>query len=402
MKASCMIVLFWILTFGFFFPDDCVRAASSETSISEGNEESGGIGKELMDGFGYSVRVLGYGVVTDIRNTPVTFGREKDLGLSTYKLETDLRPDLRLDFRRLELGVKPRFNFFWEKWEEGSLDGDSRATDDIYVNEWLARCKIMDNLFASYGRENLQWGPSYLLSPSNPFIRNNGKNNPKIEVAGTDFARTVWIPSAAWSVSLIANTEEGEEKLFEGFERGYAAKVDYTGDKRFFSLIPQYQEDGDVWMGYYGGWNVSDALLLHSEGRVSDDEFQLLGGASYTLELGPTLTAEYYHNSSGSRVDPIWLAFPPYGDVSPDDQLYRKNYILLQAMDNRIKDVFSITLRWICDLDDGSSRSIAILEYDLTNHIQLYTIGAYDSGGSNDEFGSAIKYSSFTGIQYVF
>jgi hypothetical protein len=49
----------------------------------------------------------------------------------------------------------------------------------------------MKNLYLSYGRENLQWGPSYLFSPSNPFFHDNGRSNPKKEIPGMDFARLV-------------------------------------------------------------------------------------------------------------------------------------------------------------------------------------------------------------------
>jgi hypothetical protein len=33
-----------------------------------------------------------------------------------------------------------------------------------------ARLRLTECLFVSYGRENLQWGPSALFSPSNPFF----------------------------------------------------------------------------------------------------------------------------------------------------------------------------------------------------------------------------------------
>ena len=76
----------------------------------------------------------------------------------------------------------------------------------VFVNEWFFRYRLTDRFFASYGRENLQWGPSFLISPSNPFIERNGKNNPYLEVPGLDYAKINWIVDSSWSAQLIANT----------------------------------------------------------------------------------------------------------------------------------------------------------------------------------------------------
>ena len=71
---------------------------------------------------------------------------------------------------------------------------------------------MRENLFVSYGRENLQWGPSFLFSPSNPFFQDNGRRNTYLEVPGMDFGRLVFIPASAWAISFIANTGEGLNK----------------------------------------------------------------------------------------------------------------------------------------------------------------------------------------------
>lgn len=387
---------------------------------SKGREGARSFQQELADGFRYSIRVLGFGIVRDPVESPLTFGSVSIPGalvpigperfdrvdsslLNSYQLEADIRPDFYLDYRQLGLMVKPRFDFMWKKWDEGPKDGETSETSDIYVNEWLARIKFQDSLFLSYGRENLQWGPSYLFSPSNPFIRNNNRNNPYVEVRGADFARAVWTPSYNWSTSFIANTDDGEHDYSGEFDEGYAVKIDYTGEKKFFSLIPQYNYDEDFYLGFFAGWNLTDAFLAYSDGRFNDKDYQFLFGGSYTLRGGQILTAEYYHNSEGSRDEPFFTIFPPFGDIEDlNEPYFRKNYLLLQFSDTEIRDVLDITLRWIADLDDGSTRSVAIFSYEVGDHMELFTVGAYDSGGSDEEFGSVIQYSVFAGVQYTF
>ena len=140
----------------------------------------------------------------------------------------------------------------------------------MYVNEWLVRLKARDNLFVSYGRENLQWGPSFLFSPSNPFFQDNGRSNPFLEVPGMDFARVVWIPHSLWTASFIVNMDEGRNTLLgpDPFEKIYALKIDYTGRENYASIILS-QKDYKKSMGFFGGWTVSDAFLVYGEGVMT-------------------------------------------------------------------------------------------------------------------------------------
>ncbi len=197
---------------------------------------------------------------------------------------------------------------------------------------------MRENLFVSYGRENLQWGPSFLFSPSNPFFQDNGRRNTYIEVPGMDFGRLVWIPAGAWAVSFIANTNEGLNKATgpgaflsstppPPFEQTYTIKADYTGREAYSSLILSRRADAENVLGYFGGWTASDAVLLYGEGALSqgsrglypvEDRSSPFGasmemvhehdptlypvillGGSYTFETKGILTAEYAYYSPG-------------------------------------------------------------------------------------------------------
>jgi hypothetical protein len=332
----------------------------------------------------------------------------------------------------------------YQRWETGILENESESDDDLFVNEWLARFGLSDTLFISYGRENLQWGPSYLLSPSNPFNQDNGRDNPYLEVPGMDYVRLVWIPSTAWSASLMVNTDEGrvdfstslarqreafsrmgpEEQsdlirlvqpllsnsdeinryLNREFETTYAAKIDYTGYEKYGSLVSSHREgDGEYLVGAYGGMTVSDAALFYAEGRIEFDGEgdKLLVGASYTFQRGSTATIEYYHNAGGCSTEPIEACFLR-GSADPTDFLIRRNYLLAQYVDTRIMGNFNLVVRWVWNLDDYSSQAVNIFEYEVGDHIHLFFVGDGFTGGSDTEFGSLVNYSLMTGIQYAF
>lgn len=373
------------------------------------------LAQELADGFYWRVNILSYGILRDPETRSV-LNEDNRLDINRYQAEVDVRPDFALTFRRLELGFKPRFEYKWSKWSEGEKDGDTDTDTDLFVNEWLVRLKLTDEFFASYGRENLQWGPSQLISPSNPFNKNNDKNNPKREVDGLDYARVVWVPSYNWSVSAIANTDEGRADFLREWEPKYALKIDYTGNKKYASVIPSFtdgdESDEDEWnLGFFGGWSVSDALLVYAEGnvfiesvepRIDDGDVNFLVGSSYTTTFGPTLYIEYYRNEGGCT-DRIELCWPPVGNVNLDNNgLTRKDYTLVQIVDNDRWDVLDTIVRWIWDLNDGSNRFIGIFEYEINDYVQLFAIGDLFTGDVDSEFGSVLDGSLFFGFEITF
>ncbi|MFH0907930.1 MAG: hypothetical protein V1929_04140 [bacterium] len=143
------------------------------------------------------------------------------LQIPSRNLNSQVRLDVNAELGPVAFFIKPRFVAEELRWDEGTLDGETESDTESYVNEWQLRLSIADRLYASYGRENLQWGPSYLFSPSNPLITDNGQDNPKREVPGLDYAKLLWVPNSGWSVSLIANLDEGEASISRNIDSEY-------------------------------------------------------------------------------------------------------------------------------------------------------------------------------------
>lgn len=372
---------------------------------------------ELRRGFQSRISIFAFGITQDVKaNSPLN--PNNALRLSRYQAVLNPRVDLNLDFRRLELGVKGRLTYQWERFEDGAFDGVEDDLTQAYVNEWFARYRVSDKLFVSYGRENLQWGPSVLLSSSNPFFKENGRNNTQVEVPGLGYARAVWIPDANWSLSFIANLDRGRlgrQQLFglnqgafvgtrqgQGFQRAYALKLDWTGDGKYASFIPAYREETGYRFGAFGGWNVSDALLLYAEGakgQFEDVEFQ--AGASFTFEGGDSVNVEYYHNGNGCTRGQLADCFR-FGELNTLDPLFRSEYIALQYTDTKVWRDLNVNLRAIHDISDQSARLIANLEYEATDHTLLYLIANGFLGDRDTEYGSLLNYSLFLGGSYTF
>lgn len=406
------------------------------------------------DHFSGDLRILAYGVVQE----PSRSSQNPDnnlIHLPHYIGNLELRPDLRFNSRIVDASVKPRGKVLFNAWEEGDLSGKTEWDSDLYVNEWLVRIKAGERLFFSYGCENLQWGPSFLHSPSNPFFSDNGRSNPYIEIAGMEFGRVVFIPHRFWTVSFIAHMDEGRNDLLglDPFEKTYAVKIDFTGRQNYASLIISDKDDGEdtPTVGFFGGWTASDALLLYVEGSLtkgsralypqedtsflgasmrktrqddSDIKPVILAGAGYTFYNGGTLTFEYMHNAPGYNREEadIYYAFRSdaadlfnMGGIAklfgsyylsqtgkPGLKFLRKNYAMLQYYRGNIKGKIDMTLRWTQNIDDGSGQFLGLLSYSLGNHWELFSSGIVNAGDADTEYGSILNYQVMLGLKFTF
>jgi len=405
----------------------------------------------LADHFKWDVRLLSYGVFRTPADSTQNPSNEF-LQLPRHIGTLDARPDFHLDLGRLELSAKPR----------GELSYQDRYKGDWRLNEWLTRFKVRENLFVSYGRENLQWGPSFLFSPSNPFFVDNGRRNTYMEVPGMDFGRLVWLPDKNWTISFIANAGAGAYKTAESgshdfsaplyqFDKSYALKADYSGRSNYLSLIFSRKENAETALGFYGGITAADAVLLYAEGSIErgsrgfypvagrspfgysmemahahDSRLYpvVLVGGSYTFQSKGVLTLEYAHYSpgySGLEANNYYdlrekaaAAFEQGGVLAGFARqnlgstalnglrFLRRNYVIAQYSQPDIVNRIDVTLRWTQGLDDGSASLTAILSCSLGKHLELFTVESLMTGKKNREFNSIISNQWQYGLQYTF
>ena len=366
--------------------------------------------------------------------------------IPSQRAEGEARLDVTADVGRFSFFAKPRARWTWDSWNDGPRDGESETDADLLLLEGAARFRspIPEGLFLIAGRENLQWGPSQLVSPSNPFFPENGRENPVREIPGMDFFRAVWLPSGTWTVSWITNWGRGEGDLGGvTWHPSHAAKVDYVGQEASGGALVHAGKDHATSLRGYGQWTASDALLVYGEGSVSrgtyalypvtdtspagghleatreDDAspifFVLLGGA-YTLLAGPTLSAEYAYNGEGysqSDADRFFdlghqvgqlaaagLVKPDTDRTSTGRRLLRRNYLFLQYLQTEIANKMTLLLRWTQNLDDQSGLATLFADYSLADRWRAFAYGSCGSGGNRDEFGSVVRYSGLIGLEF--
>jgi hypothetical protein len=329
--------------------------------------------------------------------------------------------NLRLDLRAapceaLDLELKPRHHLAYQEWQQGSRAGEEKWNGTTYLNGWLIQVHPWDQLAVAYAREDQAWGPSYLVSPSNPFRNSNGRNLPQIEQPGMDFIKAIWTPSTRYSFSALANPDDGranppplaaagappEVLRALHFQPTYALKGDVTAEDCTFSLIGSLNEQQERRLGGYTSWNVSDAVLAYGEaGAGPGGDLDYLLGSSYTFAHGGTLAAEYFHNGinreeAAADVARLTATTGPYMGFLNHD------YTLLQYRQGDIFQRVELVLRWIHALDDSSDRLAGEIEYALNDHACWFVDGVLDLGLAQDEFGLLVQSILLTGLRLTY
>ncbi|NNF07139.1 MAG: hypothetical protein HKN21_10295, partial [Candidatus Eisenbacteria bacterium] len=262
--------------------------------------------QELQSGFQYRVETLAHHTFIELEPDGINVGNF--LGFARHESAMNVRPDFNLEIRRLGLDFRPRYDLSYRRFESGPLANTTDTADDLYIQEWEARLSLSDAFLVSTGRVNLQWGPSYILSPSNPFNRSNGRNDPQVEEPGLEVSQLIWFPNYRWTVTLLANTGKGRLASEQPFSPRYALRTDFIGDGWFAGVVGSITEDEqDPVIGGFAGWTVSEAVLLHTEwnvdsgptnGNALKDGDYLVGG-SYTFTSGAFLVAEFFRGGTG-------------------------------------------------------------------------------------------------------
>lgn len=329
------------------------------------------------------------------------------LGIPHWSAATFLRPELSLSLPRTHLVLRPRAQARWTRTDSGA--GSQSAHDaEIFINEAHARVRLWSRGHLIAGREVMAWGPSYLLSPSNPFEADNGRDDTSRERPGQDFARLLWIPRQRLSVSAMAHLDDGRLDAAGDFDPGYLLKLDYTGDRWFASMLPWVQpadEPGDVrrdGLGYYLSAQAGEALLLYVEGMALRGDHRMLAGMTYTFLNAANIAFEFYRQNDGCMASLASECPPVVGENTALARrpLRQRDYLLLQLVDGDLLDNLNLSLRAVAGLNDGSANLIALVDRDLGEWGNAYLIANLPVGGRGHEFGGLTRANLRLGLRF--
>ena len=375
------------------------------------------------------------------------------LHLYRYSGTMELRPDLFYDSDLVSAVFKPRFTSSSRWWEDGAAKGEQDNLTRAFVNEWRVQVKPLSSLFISFGKEKLLWGPAFLSSPSNILFKDTEKINPKTEVEGKYLARVMYLPSAAFTITALSETQRDDTQAQGNDNPVRAVKADWVGSNAALSLIGYFKQDDRFRFGSYGQWTASDAVLLYYDGIFSrgtdalypaSDPANPLGGTftdrykasdrlfatavvggGYTFLSGSTLNLEFLYNGQGygdADAAEYYRLRNAAGEHYFDGGLMsalsgrtlgqtintglpylRRYYVMGQFQVREIGNVLDISVRYIHGLEERAGQASTILEWKLSDRVQFFNINMVAiNGGKETEFNAILDRSFMAGIEVHF
>ncbi len=370
--------------------------------------------------------------------------------ISDQHLRAVLKADLYENLGRWQLSARPGLKLDWDQATFSGQDEES-AEATAKMMEFGIRYMARDNVFAAYGWENLQWGPGFLYSPSNPFFTDNGKKDLIRDFEGKGIAKLVWVKDFNWSFSLMCNTDKGAVDESD-FEKTYALKIDYAASQGYGSAMISYKDHSRARLGLYGGVTATDALIIYGEAgfeqgndawypqRIkgsslawemaqnkadSDDIFlTLLLGVSYTFESGNTLTLESLYYGMGyddgdasnfkhliSTAERFYVSnsgLSGYGkkllgqSAADGRDFLRQNYLMAQYLNDGIFPNADLIFRITYCLDDQAARLYSSLNYNVSDSFELKAAAIINTGGSDESFAGFMGYQVQAAVEYSY
>ncbi|MDR2008917.1 MAG: hypothetical protein LBQ22_00345 [Bacteroidales bacterium] len=349
-----------------------------------------------------------------------------------------LRPSLKYENKKIVFSAHPRLKI------------NNYKDLSVYFQELKIEYRINDKAQIMLGRYVKELGSSLFVNPGNPFFIDADRINPKIEIKPMDFLQINYYPSKNFALSFLANLYRGEANIYQyplfDFKRNYALYFDYYISSGHIGSIFSISENLKTHLGYYGQKTISDAIIIWLEGAIDyrpdrfyaveghehnylkhdvingsrNDKyfFSNLFGFSFSLKSGTTFYIEYFHNGKGFNNQDITLQNAIKASTNEyhfdatkilsDRNLGRiinsgmifpmKNYIFSQITHNELFNKMNCSLRYFYCLDDKGAQLSSLLEWDLSNNLQLFSVGLFNIGNKQTNFKQLVNYQTMIGM----
>jgi hypothetical protein len=402
----------------------------------------------------WSFQIMGFGRTTGFQDKIGSLNPDNRIAkINNYDGGLYFRPEFKYKINNFDFWVKPRLHLDFPKngyprgtnvWEFGNNSAE------FFFQELKSRWQVNNKIFIQGGRYLKQIGTSIFINPSNPFIVNTSRLNPKIELVPMDFVEINYAPHDSWNYTLIANLGAAQTGIYKepffDFSRNYGLLIEHYGASDNAGFILSVDENKKYHLGGYAQKNISDALLLWTDfsldyrinrfypvvgnrtklidyemvNNSENDKLFVSGlvGASYTFNWGPTLQVEYYHNGKGYNAE----QFKVFQQLIQSGKDYnfditrkltdlnlgrsinngisynRQNYLFAQLGQNDLFGKLNVNLRNLYSMDDGINQLSTLLEYDVTDNLEIYGIGLNSTGSEDISSTKLINYQVMIGL----
>lgn len=254
--------------------------------------------------------------------------------ISQLSLNERAGTDFSLTDRSIGLFAKlsPRWTLGHDYTDAGHPQAEVRRGQEAYINNYFLQWQPPgEDVTVTLLRRNLDWGPSFLRSPSNLFVSKQSNQNPLYEVRGKDYAQATIAPWANGAATLIYNYGKGattdQGVLDKGFPQAAALTYEHYFPDKYVRLIGGWHEENGALVGSYGQWTYNESTIFYYDAgitfksldyypviengspfggtykRIYETNSRVLPsfvvGASYTTESNYVFNLDYFYHGPG-------------------------------------------------------------------------------------------------------
>lgn len=366
------------------------------------------------------------------------------LKFPTGHFTSDLRPEMVLKSRFIKYVVRARALLDSTSIElKNPTEKKSESDTKLDLSDVYADLLLKSNLSLVFGLQNFQWGPTELISPSNPFFHFNSQQKSffykekghvliRVNYNATDNLNYIFIsePISNNDPYWISEKSFGSKLLL---------KSEYTfSGTNYLGLVVGLGEKQRPLFGEYFNWTTDSGHsayfdIKHSSGKFNyrpeknlfglydmvfqdtTGSFQTFGTLGYRFEGRTDSRIEYIHNTAGLKADEMKnaissataLSFNLAKNIShffaPGLELLGQHYLYLSL---RVPDLGSsndinLSLRDLISLQDSSQ----VLQFDidkgLTDSTVMYAEATYAAGSEKAELTISNIYSFSLGFKWT-
>ena len=374
--------------------------------------------------------LYGYATSTTLRSDSLLNPDNQFARLPQHTQTAEARFNFKAENDNLRLTLRPILI-----WQQNSNEFGEQVQSEGYVSQGQLRWRMAEAWNVAAGREVMNWGPAQFRSPSNPFYFDNGRSNPIRELSGLDSVKVSWTPDTRYSMSLgyIASSGHYEGPtdtwrdtwIFRGTSRGMkwaggVAVAKKEGQQAFVGVDAQYNKSDELLLYGEAGSSTrpnalqspADAAQPFSIEAESARHLNELVGATYTLDNGQSVSAEYLHQGHGFTASEEAAYFEraanatlPAGastlgmalaNVPP---LLGRNYVHLVWQNNFLEGDYYWRLMWTRSLTDHGNQLTGYAEMTLSKLVSGFVLGVLPLGNERQEFSSMIDRLATAGIK---
>jgi hypothetical protein len=376
--------------------------------------------------------LYGYETGTALRTGSVLNPDNQLARLSQRSQTAEARFNFKAENDTLRLTLRPIM-----LWQQNSNAFGEQILSETYLSQGQLRWRMAEAWNVAAGREVMNWGPGQFRSPANPFYFDNGRSNPIRELSGLDAVKMSWTPDTRHAISLAYIGSSGHYEgatdtwrntwLFRATKRGIkwaggVAVAKKEGQQSFAGADAQYTLNDNVLLYGEAGSSTrlnalqspADATQPFTVEAESSRHLNELVGATYTLDNGQSLTAEYLHQRHGFTESEEAAYFEraanatlPAGAgtlgtaLTYAPPLLGRNYLHLVWQNNMMEGDGYWRLMWTRNMTDHGNQLSSYGEMTLSKRVSGFALAVVSLGNERQEFSSLIGSIATAGIKIV-